>query len=44
LTEDVIESMLAFHARRADREPAPPPPAAGYRVESLRTLFGKDAV
>lgn len=44
LTQDVIEGMLAFHARRADREPVPPPAAAEYRVESLRTLFGQDAV
>jgi integrase len=43
LTEDVIEGVLAFHARRAESGPAAPP-AAGYRPESLRVLFGKDAV
>ena len=43
LTEDVIEAVLAFHARR--REPGPAaPPAAGYRAESLRVLFGEDAL
>ena len=43
LTQDVIESVLAFHARR--REPGPTaPPAGPYRVESLRVLFGKDAL
>jgi hypothetical protein len=41
LTEDVIEGVLAFHARRRDREPAAPP-AAGYRAESLQILFGQD--
>jgi hypothetical protein len=39
----VVEGVLAFHARRADRGSASPP-APGYRAESLRTLFGKDAV
>jgi len=43
LTEDVIEGVLAFHARRAESGPVAPP-AAGYRPESLRVLFGKDAV
>jgi integrase len=43
LTQDVVEGVLAFHARRADRGFASPP-APGYRAESLRTLFGKDAV
>jgi site-specific recombinase XerD len=43
LTEDVIEGVLAFHARRAGRGPASAP-AAAYRPESLRMLFGKDAV
>ena len=44
LTQDVIEGVLAFHARRAEQGPAAPPPAAGYRPEALRVLFGKDAV
>ena len=43
LTQDVIEGVLAFHARRAESGPAAPP-ATGYRPESLRVLFGKDAV
>jgi integrase len=43
LTEDVIEGVLAFHARRQEHGSASPP-AAGYRAESLRMLFGKDAV
>ncbi|HAP89752.1 MAG TPA: integrase [Arthrobacter bacterium] len=43
LTQDVIESVLAFHARRREHGPAAPP-AGPYRVESLRVLFGKDAL
>jgi integrase len=43
LTQDVIEGVLAFHARRAEPGPAAPP-AAGYRPEALQVLFGKDAV
>jgi len=43
LTQDVIEGVLAFHARRQERRPAAPP-APGYRAESLRVLFGKDAL
>lgn len=42
VTEDVIAGMLAFHARQRDRDPAAPP-AAGYRPESLRVLFGEGA-
>jgi len=42
LTDDVIASVLAFHSRR--REPGSGcPPAAGYRPESLKVLFGQDA-
>jgi hypothetical protein len=41
VTEDVIAGVLAFHARRRDRDPAAPP-AAGYRAESLRILFGEN--
>src|ERR1019366_3016208 len=43
LPGDVIEAVLAFHARQRERSPAAPP-AAGYRAESLTTLFGKDAL
>jgi integrase len=42
LSSDVIEAMLAFHARQAEPRPGLPP-APGYRPESLMTLFGKDA-
>ncbi|MFN2497141.1 MAG: tyrosine-type recombinase/integrase [Pseudonocardiaceae bacterium] len=41
VTEEVIAGVLAFHARRREGEPAAPP-AAGYRAESLRILFGGD--
>ena len=41
LTEDVIEGMLAFHARQRDADSAVP--AAGYRAESLTVLFGQDS-
>jgi integrase len=40
-TEDVIDGMLAFHARRQDGDAAAPV-TAGYRAESLNVLFGKD--
>jgi hypothetical protein len=43
LTQDVIEAVLAFHARRRENGPAAPP-AGEYRAESLRVLFGKDAL
>ena len=43
LTEDVIASVLAFHGRH--REPGSgSPPAPGYRPESLKVLFGEDAL
>ena len=38
--EDVIEATLAHHRRQAEHRPAPPP-APGYRPESLDVLFGK---
>jgi site-specific recombinase XerD len=38
--EDVIEATLAHHHRQAEPRPAPPP-APGYRPESLDVLFGK---
>jgi hypothetical protein len=43
LTQDVIEGVLAFHARRAEQG-VDSPAAVGYGPESLRALFGKDAV
>ena len=39
VTEDVIADVLAYHARRRDRDPARSP-APGYRAESLQILFG----
>ena len=42
--DDVIASVVAYHARRAGagRDPGPgPAPAAQYRPESLRVLFGE---
>jgi site-specific recombinase XerD len=42
LTEDVIADVLAFHSRRRERGPASPS-ADGYRPESLKVLFGRDA-
>lgn len=42
VTEDVIAEVLAFHARQRERRPEPPP-AEGYRPESLRALFGEGA-
>jgi site-specific recombinase XerD len=42
LTEEVIAAVLAFHARRRDRIPVSRA-SAGYRAESLRVLFGRDA-
>ena len=43
LTEDVIADVLAFHSRRRERGPASPA-ADGYRPESLKVLFGRDAL
>jgi integrase len=40
VTEDVIAGVLAFHARQRERDPAPRP-AAEYRPESLKILFGE---
>ena len=39
VTQDVIAEVLAYHARRRDRDPGRPP-APGYRAESLQILFG----
>jgi integrase len=44
LTEDVIASVLAFHGRRREPGSGSPPPAPGYRAESLKVLFGEDAL
>jgi len=42
LTEDVIEAVLAFHARQHGQDDSPVV-SPGYRAESLQTLFGQDA-
>jgi integrase len=44
LAGDVITSVLAFHDRQREPGPGTAPLAAGYRPESLTTLFGKDAL
>jgi hypothetical protein len=45
LTDEVIASVLAFHDRQQTRERGPAPaPASGYRAESLKVLFGQDAL
>jgi integrase len=44
LTEDVIAGVLAFHDRQRESGPGTAPLAAGYRAESLKNLFGKDAL
>jgi integrase len=40
VTEDVIAAVLAFHERQRERDPVAPP-AAEYRADSLRVLFGE---
>ena len=42
LPGDVVEAVLAFHARQA-RQDAVPVLSPGYRAESLQALFGEDA-
>jgi integrase len=44
LTEDVIASVLAFHDRQREPGPGTVPLAARYRAESLKNLFGEDAL
>jgi integrase len=44
LTQDVIASVLAFHDRRGEPGSGVSPPAAGYRAESLKNLFGGQAL
>ncbi|MFF8919487.1 hypothetical protein ACF08M_40940 [Streptomyces sp. NPDC015032] len=39
--EEVIESVLAHHARRAHQQVVPPTPAPGYDPASLDVLFGR---
>jgi site-specific recombinase XerC len=41
LPADVIASVLAFHDRRRQGQGGPEPSSAGYRPESLTTLFGE---
>ena len=44
--EDVIASVLAYHARRGTGAAAPEPAggqAPAYRRESLQALFGEDS-
>ena len=43
LAEDVIEAVLAFHARQRQRGSGVGP-APEYRAESLQVLFGKDVL
>jgi hypothetical protein len=43
LAGDVIEAVLAFHARQ-QRGGTAAGPAPEYRAESLQVLFGKDAL
>ncbi len=42
LPGDVVEAVLAFHARQA-RQDGVPVLSPGYRAESLQALFGEDA-
>jgi len=44
LTQDVIASVLAFHGRQREPGSGVSPPAAGYRAESLKNLFGGEAL
>jgi integrase len=44
LTQDVIASVLAFHDRRREPGSGVSPLAAGYRAESLKNLFGEEAL
>lgn len=41
LDEDVIATVLAYHARRAEARTEPAPASPGYRPESLDVLFGR---
>jgi integrase len=44
LTQDVIASVLAFHDRQREPGSGGSPLAAGYRAESLKNLFGGEAL
>ena len=44
LTQDVIASVLAFHDRQREPGSGVSPAAAGYRAESLKNLFGGEAL
>jgi integrase len=44
LTQDVIASVLAFHDRRREPGSGVSPAAAGYRAQSLKNLFGGEAL
>jgi site-specific recombinase XerD len=41
LADDVIASVLAYHARRAAKETESPVPSVSYRAESLDVLFSR---
>jgi hypothetical protein len=42
--DEVIEGVLAHHARQSRvREAPPPPPAPGYNPQSLSVLFGRSS-
>ncbi|MGH3411313.1 MAG: hypothetical protein ACRDRJ_53755 [Streptosporangiaceae bacterium] len=42
--DEVIEGVLAHHARQSRVEKAPPPqPAPGYDPKSLSVLFGRQS-
>src|SRR5690606_10049885 len=42
VADDVIASVLAYHARRAAEPAERPVASAGYRTESLDVLFGRE--
>jgi len=44
LTQDVIASVLAFHDRQREPDSGGSPLASGYRAESLKNLFGEEAL
>jgi urease accessory protein UreE len=39
--DEVIEGVLAHHARQSRVQKAPPQPAPGYDPQSLSVLFGR---
>jgi integrase len=44
LTQDVIASVLAFHDRQREPDSGVSPLVSGYRAESLKNLFGGEAL